>query len=121
MDYRLLADLTLAVHAAFILFVALGGLLALRWPRVAWLHLPAAAWGAGIMFLGAICPLTYLENHFRVLAGQQGYPDGFIAHYLLGFVYPQGITRSVQAVLGALVVAGNAVVYAVLWRRRRRG
>lgn len=121
MSYRLLADLTLAVHAAFVLFVALGGLLALRWPRAAWLHLPAAAWGAAIMFLGAICPLTYLENHFRALAGQQGYPDGFIAYHLLNFIYPHGITRGVQAVLGALVVAGNAIVYAVAWRRRGAG
>ncbi|ARP94431.1 DUF2784 domain-containing protein [Bordetella genomosp. 13] len=120
MEYRLLADLTLAVHALFVLFVALGGLLVLRWPRVAWLHLPAAAWGAGMMFAGAICPLTYLENHWRVLAGQQGYPDGFVAHYLLALVYPQGVTRTMQAVLGVLVVGGNAAVYAWAWRRARR-
>jgi len=58
MPYRFLADLVVTLHLLFVLFVLLGGLLALRWPRVAWLHLPAAVWGALIEFTGGICPLT---------------------------------------------------------------
>ncbi|KAK53281.1 DUF2784 domain-containing protein [Bordetella bronchiseptica] len=121
MLYRFLADLVLALHALFVAFVVLGGLLALRWPRLAWLHVPAALWGAGIMLAGAICPLTPLENHWRAQAGQQGYEDGFIAHYLLAAIYPEGLSRTAQTVLGGLALAGNALVYAALWRRRRRG
>lgn len=120
MEYRLLADLTLAAHALFVAFAALGGLLVARWPRLAWLHLPAAAWGAAIMFGGWICPLTYLENHWRALAGQQGYADGFVADHLLALLYPQDVTRAVQAGLGALLAAGNVALYAWVFGARRR-
>lgn len=119
MNYRLLADAVLLTHAAFVAFVVLGGLLALRWPRLAWLHLPAALWGAGIEFAGGICPLTPLENHWRRLAGEQGYAGGFVEHYLLALLYPEGLTREVQLALGLLVLAVNGVVYAFVWRRKR--
>lgn len=115
---HLLANLVLAAHAAFIAFVALGGLLAARWPKVAWLHLPAVAWGAGISFVGAICPLTPLENALRAAAGGGGYAGGFIEHYLLGFVYPDGLTREVQIVIGVGALVVNAAAYAWAWRRR---
>jgi hypothetical protein len=118
-SYRLLADAVLLAHAAFVAFVVLGGLLALRWPRLAWLHLPAAAWGAGIEFAGGICPLTPLENHWRRLAGEQGYAGGFIEHYVLALLYPDGLTREVQLALGILVLAINAAIYAFVWRRKR--
>lgn len=119
--YRLSADVVLLLHAAFIAFVMLGGFAALRWPRLVWLHVPAVAWGAGIAFLGAVCPLTPLEIGLRQLAGEEGYAGGFIEHYLLGLVYPDGLTRGVQAVLGVLVLAVNGVAYAWWWRRRKRG
>jgi len=118
-SYRLLADAVLLAHAAFVAFVVLGGLLALRWPRLAWLHLPAAAWGVGIEFAGGICPLTPLENHWRRLAGEQGYAGGFFEHYVLAFLYPDGLTREVQLALGILVLAINAAIYAFVWRRKR--
>lgn len=114
-----LANLVLVAHAAFIAFVALGGLLVARWPKVAWLHLPAVAWGAGISFAGAICPLTPLENALRAAAGVGGYQGGFIEHYLLGFIYPDGLTRDVQIGIGLAVLAVNAAAYAWAWRRRR--
>lgn len=121
MAYGWLADLVLVIHGTFVLFVVLGGLLALRWPRAAWFHLPAAAWGALIEFGGWICPLTPLENHLRALAGQAGYAGGFIEHYLLAWLYPSGLTRNVQLALGLAVVAFNAAVYArVVGRRARR-
>ena len=119
MPYRLLADLTLILHAAFVVFVMLGALLVLRWPRVAWIHLPAALWGAGIEFLGGICPLTPLENHWRQLAGGDGYAGGFVEHYVVPILYPDALTRRVQVALGVLVLIVNVAIYAwVLWRRR---
>ena len=119
MTYRLLADLVLVAHAAFVAFVVLGGLVVLRWPRVAWFHLPGVLWGAGIEFTGGICPLTPLENRLRLMAGEQGYPGGFIEHYLLAFLYPDGLTRNVQLALGLLVLTVNVAIYAVAWRRFR--
>lgn len=118
MNYRLLADVVLLAHAAFVAFVMLGGLLVLRWPRVAWLHLPVAAWGAGIEFLGGICPLTPLENHWRRLAGEHGYSGGFVEHYVVALLYPEGLTRGVQVALGLVVLAVNAAIYAYAWRRK---
>jgi hypothetical protein len=119
MSYRLLADLVLILHALFVAFVMLGALLVLRWPRVAWIHVPVVTWGAGIEFLGGICPLTPLENHWRGLAGQLGYPGGFVEHYVVSALYPDGLTRRVQLVLGALVLAVNVAIYAWALRRLR--
>jgi hypothetical protein len=116
MPYRLLADLVLILHALFVAFVMLGALLVLRWPRVAWIHVPVVLWGAGIEFLGGICPLTPLENHWRALAGQLGYPGGFVEHYIVSLLYPDGLTRRVQLALGALVLVVNVAIYAwALW------
>jgi len=117
--YRLLADLVLLVHAFFVAFVVLGGLAVLRWPRIAWVHLPVVAWGAGIEFMGGICPLTPLENHWRRLAGEQGYGGGFVEHYLLAALYPDGLTRGVQVALGLVVLAVNAAIYGYIWRRKK--
>ena len=120
MPYGLLADAVLLAHAAFVAFVVLGGVLVLRWPRLAWVHLPVVAWGAGIEFVGGICPLTPLENHLRALAHEQGYAGGFVEHYVFGLLYPEGLTREVQIVLGLGVLALNGAAYAWLWYRRRQ-
>ncbi len=120
MPYGQLADAVLLAHAAFVAFVVLGGLIVLRWPRLAWVHLPVVAWGAGIEFAGGICPLTPLENHLRTLAHEQGYAGGFVEHYVFGLLYPEGLTREVQIVLGIGVLALNGFVYAWLWYRRRQ-
>jgi hypothetical protein len=119
MPYRLLADLVLIFHAGFVLFVVLGGLLTLRWPRMAWVHLPVVLWGAGIEFVGGICPLTPLENHWRRLAGEQGYSGGFVDHYVIAFLYPDGLTRTHQIIVGLFVLALNVAIYAWALRRRR--
>lgn len=120
MFYRVLADGVLLLHLSFIAFVVGGGLLVYRWPRLAWLHLPAALWGALIEFVGWICPLTPLENALRRQAGGSGYGGGFIEHYLLPLIYPGALTREIQIGLGLAVVAINAAVYGLLLRRRRR-
>lgn len=120
MPYRALADLVLVVHLAFVLFVVLGGLLALRWPRVARVHLPVALYGALIEFVGFVCPLTPLENALRRRGGEAGYEGGFIEHYVTATLYPTGLTREVQLALGVAALAINGVIYAVLLRRRNR-
>ena len=120
MLYRLLADVTVVVHLAFVLFVVAGGLLVLRRPRLAWLHVPAAVWGAVIEFAGWVCPLTPLENWLREQGGQVGYSTSFVEHYLIPILYPQTLTRELQWLLGGLVLAVNLAVYAVVLRRRGR-
>jgi len=114
----LAADLVASLHFAFVVFVVLGGLLVLRWPRLAWLHLPAVAWGASIELLGWICPLTPLENRLRHEAGLAGYEGGFVEHYLLPLLYPASLSRSVQVILGLSVLLINAVLYGSILRRR---
>ncbi len=119
MLYRLAADTVVFLHFAFTVFVVLGGFLAWRWRRLAWIHVPAAVWGAFIEFAGWICPLTPLENHFRRLAGEAGYTGGFIEHYLLPVLYPRGLTPTIQIILGIIVVVVNGYAYWVYFRRRR--
>lgn len=111
MLYGIAADLLVVVHLGFVVFVVLGAFAVPRWPRLAWAHLPAVAWGVGIEFTGAICPLTPLEQWLRIEAGAAGYDGDFIAHYLLPVLYPAGLTRQAQFVLGALACGINVAVY----------
>ena len=124
MFYRVLADVVLLFLLAFILFVVLGSLLVWRFPRLAWLHLPAVMWAGLVEISGRVCPLTPLENHLRRLSGEAGYHGGFIEHYLLPIVYPDAVQgaagRGWQVALGVTLVAGNAGLYALLLLRRRR-
>lgn len=119
---RILAGSVVAIHLAFVLFVALGGLLVWRWRRLAWAHLPAVAWGVWIELSGDVCPLTPLENHLRRLGGEGAYGGDFVGHYLLPMLYPEGLSRGVQAALAAGVLALNVAVYwrLVLVARRAR-
>ena len=112
-----LADSVVLLHMCFVVFVVAGGLLALRWRRMAWVHVPCAVWGAWIEFAGWICPLTPLEIWLRRRAGEAGYESGFIEHYVLPVLYPSELTRSTQLVLGIVVVVLNVVLYAWVWRR----
>jgi len=121
MTARLAADALVLLHLAFIVFVVLGGLLAAWQPRLAWLHLPAAAWGAWIEAAGAICPLTPWENRLRQAAGESGYPGGFVEHYLIPLVYPPGLATAHQRWLALGVVLLNLAIYAgVLLTAARR-
>lgn len=117
--FRGLADFVLLVHLVFVVFVALGGLLVLRWPRLAWVHVPVALYGALIEFVGFICPLTPLENAFRRRGGEAGYEGGFVEHYITAVLYPSGLTREIQIAVGIGVLALNAVIYGIVLRRRR--
>lgn len=122
MVYRILAELVTVAHLAFVLFVVLGGLLTFRWPAIAWLHLPAALWGAFIEFSGRICPLTPLEVWLRQESGAAGYTGGFVEQYLIPILYPADLTAEVQVLLGSVVVVVNGAVYGALVARllRRR-
>ena len=120
MPYRLLADLVVVFHLAFVVFALFGGLLALKWKRIVWLHAPAVLWAAAIEFGGWICPLTPLEIWLREQGGAIGYRSGFIDHYILPLLYPASLTREMQVVLGVAVLAVNIASYAWLWRRWRK-
>lgn len=120
MLFSVAADLVASLHFAFVVFVLLGGLLVVRWPRWAWLHLPAVAWGVSIEFMGWLCPLTPLENRLRNEAGLAGYEGGFVEHYLLPVLYPESLTRSVQIVLGLLALLINVGLYGWMLRKRSR-
>ena len=110
-------DLVVLLHFLFICFVIAGGLLALKWPRILFFHFPAALWGMLIEFYGWICPLTPLEQYFRIRAGSAGYSVGFIEHYLLPIIYPSGLSRGIQIILGLVVVVINISIYAFLFYR----
>jgi hypothetical protein len=120
-SYSLLADLVLIVHLVFVAFVIFGGFAALRWPRVAWVHIPVAIYGALVEFIGFICPLTPLEVSLRQRGGEAGYQGGFIEHYITAALYPTGLTREIQIVLGVSVLVLNGIIYTIWIRRRSRG
>jgi hypothetical protein len=120
MLYRLAAEAVLLLHLAFIAFVLLGAVCVMRWRRLAAIHLAAVAWGVFVELTGRICPLTYAENFLRMRAGQSGYADGFIGHYLLAAIYPAGLTRDIQWVLAGVAVAVNVAIYGWLLCGRLR-
>jgi Protein of Unknown function (DUF2784) len=120
MGFHLAASAVLIIHTAFVIFVVLGALLALRWPKVVYFHIPAVLWGAMIEFTGAICPLTPLEVRLRQLGGGAGYRGDFIDHYLVSILYPSGLTRGVQIALGFAALLPNVLVYGYLLARRKR-
>ncbi len=119
MMYAIAADLVLIVHGLFIAWVAMGSMAVLYWPRLAVIHLPALVWGVYVSVSGRLCPLTPLEQWLRVSAGQRGYSGGFIDHYLVPLIYPDGLTRPAQTTIGLVLVAFNTGMYGLLIYRRR--
>jgi hypothetical protein len=119
MIWGVLAEVVVVLHFCFVLFVLFGGALALRWPKVVWIHLPAAAWGALISFAGWICPLTPLEKWLRREGGSAGYEGGFVEHYILPVLYPKGLTPEIQIGLGIIVIVLNLLIYRQVYRHYR--
>jgi hypothetical protein len=119
MCFRLAADFVLLLHLAFILFAVLGAAMVLWWSWIPFVHVPVAAWAIFVELTGRRCPLTYLENYFRIKAGQSGYTESFIEHYLLAIIYPAGLTREIQLVLAGLVIVINAAIYGWILVRMR--
>ena len=118
--YLLLADSIVVLHLLFIVFAVLGGLLVIKWPRLAWLHVPIVIWAAITEFMGLICPLTPLEIWLRQQAGADPYTGGFISHYLVPLIYPPGLTPGIQWVLGGGLVILNFLIYAWLFIRKHK-
>ena len=120
MLYRFAADAIVVFHFCFVGFVHLGGLAVLRWPRLMYVHLPAAAWGAFVEFSGWLCPLTPYENRLRAMGHQPGYTGSFVDHYIMPVLYPNGLTRSMQIQIGCIVLALNLTAYFLLILKLRR-
>jgi hypothetical protein len=119
--FGLLAALIVIIHLLFVVFATVGGMLAVRWPRIAWIHLPAAAWAVFVELSGGICPLTPLEQALRHHAGLPHYSGDFVANYIFPVLYPEGLTRGAQFAIGGFVVATNVIAYAwVFWRRKHQ-
>jgi hypothetical protein len=119
MTFRLAADCVLLLHLAFILFAVLGAPMAVWWRWTPLVHLPVAAWALFVELTGRSCPLTYLENYLRIKAGQSGYTESFVEHYLLAIIYPAGLTREIQFALAGVVVVINVAIYGWLLVRKR--
>lgn len=111
MIYSLLADGVLLLHATFVLFVGAGGLLVLKRPKLAWLHLPSVGWAAWISFSGGICPLTPLEQQLRQMAGADSYTGSFTTQYIEPLIYPAGLTPQMQWGIGIFVLLLNLLLY----------
>lgn len=120
MSYRLLADIVLLLHAAFVAYTLFGGLLVLRFPKLLWLHLPVLLWGVAVQWADWICPLTPLENSLRSLAGESGYPGDFLEFWILRILYPEHLTIELRYLLGILLIAFNVVVYLFVVARKYR-
>ncbi|WP_027499593.1 DUF2784 domain-containing protein [Rhodococcus sp. UNC363MFTsu5.1] len=108
MVFRVLAEATMTVHFAFLVYVVAGGFLAWRWPWAIWPHLVLAGWGFSTIVFGLDCPLTHLENWARHEAGEQGLRTGFIDTYLTGVVYPERYTTLLQMLAGLVVLVSWA-------------
>jgi hypothetical protein len=118
--FHILADALVCLHLGFVLFVGLGGFLVFRWPKVAWAHLPAVAWGGLIEITGRVCPLTPLENQLRMAGGGTGYEGGFVERYVVPIIYPPGLTRGMQLALGISIFALNVAIYSVVFLKSAR-
>ncbi|GAA2847260.1 DUF2784 domain-containing protein [Streptosporangium fragile] len=122
MGYRLIGEAAMAVHFLFLAFMAVGGFLAWRWPRLIWAHLAVAAWGVLSLATGVECPLTVVEDWGRRNAGQQGLqPGGFIDHYIEGVVYPGEYTAQARLAVMLLVFISWAGYLRLVRRRSRAG
>jgi hypothetical protein len=116
--YHGLVVVAVVLHFAFLCYVVVGGFVALWWRRTIWLHVPAVLWGIAITTQHLDCPLTWLERRARVEAGMAPLPpQGFIAHYITGVLYPASWADAVPVVVFALVAASWAVY---VWRGRHR-
>jgi len=121
MTASLAADALVVLHGCFVVFVALGGLLLIKWPRLVWLHLPAVVWGTLVELCGWVCPLTPWESHLRAVGGGTAVDGSCIEYYLTPLLYPSWLSRRVQIGLGLAVVVVNLTVYAAVWHRLWRG
>ena len=118
--YEIVANLTLIIHFAFILFVIFGALLFFASVKIIFIHVPALIWGSYIELTNSICPLTYLENWFLHKANLTTYSEGFIQNYLIPIVYPMNLTKDLQIYLGITLIVINIIIYAFIFNKLKK-
>jgi len=116
MTWSVAADAVVVTHLAYLVFVAVGGILAWRWRRLIWVHLASVAWALGILVIGQDCPLTELQRWAEEQAGRTADGRGFVDRYIEGVVYPERFTVVLRVLVGVLVLIG----WVGVWRQRRR-
>jgi len=112
-----LADLTLVLHATYVLFVVGGQLLILLGWVLNWmwtrrflfrlLHLVAIGFVMLEAWFGVTCPLTLLESKMRERAGSAVYHSSFIRYWLdrlIFYVAPEWIFTLIYTVFALLVI-----------------
>ncbi|HSM67350.1 MAG TPA: DUF2784 domain-containing protein [Ilumatobacteraceae bacterium] len=115
-NYGLVADVVVVLHFAFVVFVVIGGVLALWWPKILWVHVPTVLYSVWIITFSITCPLTPLERDLRERGGQDRYDESFIERYVEGVLYPGDMLRQAQ-IVAAVIVVGSWVIAAL--RRRQ--
>jgi hypothetical protein len=131
--YRILADLVVAFHFAYVSFVVFGLLLILlggwrkwRWVRNFWFRLLHFLMIAVVVFeslFGIVCPLTDWEDALREKAGEtvrQGSFIGRMLHQLMFVHLSPGVLTACYCVFGSLVLATLFLV-PPRWPNWRRG
>lgn len=116
--YRLLADLTVVVHAAYastvvlgLLCIILGTIFKWNWIRNFWfraIHLCMIGVVVAESLFNVPCPLTVWEHKLRLLAGQQTYKGDFIAnivHDLLFYDFPTWVFTTIYCLIGLVIAA----------------
>jgi hypothetical protein len=99
------AQAVVVVHLAYLLYVVLGGFLALRSLHWLWPHAVTALWAVLGVATQVSCPLTLLEKHLITLSGAEPYAGTFIGHYVEGIFYPEGWREPVWHVTAVVVLA----------------
>ncbi|HVN72632.1 MAG TPA: DUF2784 domain-containing protein [Desulfomonilia bacterium] len=118
--WQILADGVVLLHLGFIIFVIFGGIFIVFQSKVLWFHIPCVIWGILVELIGFICPLTPLENYMRIHAGRSPYSGDFVIHYIEPVIYPEGLTRELQIVMGLLVILFNFFIYGWLILRKNK-
>ena len=115
---NLFADSVLVLHFSYVLFVVAGWVFLFKWPKTAWIHIPAVGWAVLVECAGWICPLTPLENRFRIKGNGTGYQGDFLERYLMPVLYPEKLAREMQILIGIFVLVLNLSMYFYIFFKR---
>jgi hypothetical protein len=113
---RVVADVVVAVHMVFLVYMVLGGFLALRRFGLIWPHVGVIVYSFYVTLTSFTCPATTLEKWLLGLGGETPYEGSFIHQYLRGRLYPPELETAVWISCMAIAMASWAYV---LMRRRR--
>jgi hypothetical protein len=117
-----LSVIVLIIHWAFVLFVALGGVIALAKPikPIILAHIVCIAWAIASLTIGIPCPLTWTENSLRGIAEMPSYPNGCLDFYIprtLSLLHLPQMTLHQLALIALLI---NLVCYVIIFVSSRR-